>query len=362
MFCNGCALRLPGDSAFCSRCGKQLSAEEPGVPRRLASGSQQTIAGLIGSLAGGATRRLLRAGPKAWFAISVFLILLYAGSLLNNGTRQVRKVSSTPGQEQTKAAPVAPVNAPTIPPPKFRVYRSKLGQGTSVIVSSATSDEQLRRLLWLFREKVRSHRFPDVGITRPTSKQWGREGYLSGIISVYRGEKCADESFSDYRGPCTSTVEHQAAEYQWGLLVDGVFNTDADVATIYAPDRTPTEVFSYKDHWQLPAGVQADLAAQKSAEQAKATVEQLARKDYAEELHQRLRASGFDITVWARDENSQELALDSDIFKSTATRIEFLKSVLPRWRRDVCAAGFRQVRLIQGGVFSTGDAYSIGCK
>jgi hypothetical protein len=81
-----------------------------------------------------------------------------------------------------------------------------------------------------------------------------------------------------------------------------------------------------------------------------------------EELHSRLKASGFDITVWARDEQSEELALDSEMFKDTAARVEFLRSVLPKWRHDLCAAGFRQVRLIRGGLFSTGDAYSIGCK
>jgi hypothetical protein len=317
---------------------------------------------MVGSAAGGATRRLLRASPKAWFAVAIFLTLLYVGNQLSNGTKHETTLPSAPVPEQMKAETVAPVDAPTIPAPKFRVYRSKLDQGTSVIVAPATSDEQLRSLLWLFREKVRAHHFSDIGITRPTSKQWGKEGYLSGIISVYRGEKCADESFSDYQGPCTSTDEHQAAEYQWGLLVDGAFNTDADSASIYSPDRTLTEIFNYKDHWQLPVGLQADLASQKSADRAKAKVEQLTRKEFAEELHQRLRANGFDITVWARDENSQELALDSDIFKNTATRVEFLGSVLPKWRRDVCAAGFRQVRLIQGGIFSTGDAYSIGCK
>jgi uncharacterized membrane protein YvbJ len=148
MFCNGCGVQVPTDSAFCSRCGKQLFAERSSVSTRSAAHSPQTIGGVLGSAAGGATRSFLRAGPKAWFAVAILLILL----------------------------------------------------------------------------------------------------------------------------------------------------------------------------------------------------------------------GGFDITVWARDENSQELALDSDIFKNTATRVEFLSSVLPKWRRDVCAAGFRQVRLIQGGIFSTGDAYPIGCK
>lgn len=112
----------------------------------------------------------------------------------------------------------------------------------------------------------------------------------------------------------------------------------------------------------MPANLQAELDAEKKAQEEKGKVEQQTRKMFAELLQGRLKASGFDITVWAREEDAQELSLDSDIFKDTATRVEFLHQVLPTWRKDLCAAGFRQVRLIRGGMFSTGDAYSIGCK
>jgi hypothetical protein len=185
---------------------------------------------------------------------------------------------------------------------------------------------------------------------------------------VYRGETCAGENFSDYNGPCAGPGidGHEAAAYQWGLLVDGVFNSDADSGAVYLVnefnDRKLTEIFSYKDHWQLPAALQAEVDSKKQAAQEKGEMEQVSRKMFAEELQSRLKTSGFDITVWVRDEQSEELALDSDMFKDAASRVEFLRGVLPRWRRDLCAAGFRQVRLIRGGLFSTGDAYSIGCK
>ncbi len=231
-----------------------------------------------------------------------------------------------------------------------------------------TTDDQVKSLLWLFREKVRSHHFREIGLTHPTSKQWGKEGYLSGTISVYRGEKCAGEDFSDYNGPCVGPgiESHEAGAYQWGLLVDGVFNSDADSGTVYLVnefnDRKLSEIFSYKDHWQLPARLQAEVDTEKNAVQEKGKLEQVTRKLFAEQLQSRLRASGFDITVRASDEQSEELALDSDIFKDTATRVEFLRGVLPQWRHDLCSAGFRQLRLIRGGLFSTGDAYSVGCK
>ncbi len=80
-----------------------------------------------------------------------------------------------------------------------------------------------------------------------------RYSYLSGIISVYRGDKCADEQFNNYNGPCSGSgaESHEVAIYQWGLLVDGVFNTDADSGSIYLVnefnDRKLTEIFNYKE-------------------------------------------------------------------------------------------------------------------
>jgi hypothetical protein len=150
------------------------------------------------------------------------------------------------------------LNTVSAPPPSFRVYRSKIDEGTSVVVPTNTTDAQLRSLLWLLREKVRSHLFKEIGITQPTSKQWGKQGYLSGTISVYRGEKCAGEDFLDYHGPCVGAGidSHEVAAYQWGLLVDGAFNTDADSGMIYVEnefhDRKLLEIFTYKDHWQVP--------------------------------------------------------------------------------------------------------------
>ena len=295
---------------------------------------------------------------EAWLPSLMVLIVL--GLLSCNSSIQ-QQPHSAEAEKKTNVS--APVNRPPVPPPRFRVYRSKMDEGTSVVVSPTTTDEQLRSLLWFFREKVRSRHFKDIGINQPTSKQWGKNGYLSGTISVYRGEKCAGEYFLDYKGPCSGPDTHEAAFYQWGMLVDGVFNTDADSAGIYSDHgQNLTVVFDYKDNWQLPPSLQAELDEQKKLDQEKGKLGQVTRKMFAEQLQSRMKASGFDITVWAGDQQSEELVLDSDIFKDTATRVQFLHDVLPNWRHDLCTAGFRQVRLIRGGIFSTGDAYSIGCK
>ena len=360
MICNACGQQVPPGSTFCNRCGKPLPKET--LPRQPARSPEPTVAGQLGRVAGTATRIFIRAGPKAWLVAAFVVIVVLV--LFNVNTQQQPTTASRSAPEAEKTTePVATVNRPTEPPPKFRVYRSKMDEGTSVVVSPVATDEQLKSLLWLFRENVRSHHFKDIGMNSPTSLQWGKKGYLSGMITVYRGEKCAGENFPDTRGagPC-GQGDHSAAYYQWGLLVDGVFQTDADSAGVNSSDGTSTEIFSYKDHWQLPASLQAELDAERKTQQEQAKVEQQTRKAFAELLESRLTASGFDISVRAREEDAQELSLGSDIFKDTATRVEFLHQVLPTWRKDLCAAGFRQVRLIRGGMFSTGDAYSIGCK
>jgi hypothetical protein len=287
-------------------------------------------------------------------------VILFNTSNQNQQEPAAKQTSTKPDKAPEPA--VFP-NKPNIPPPKFRVYRSKLNEGTSVVVAPATTDEQLKSLLWLFREKVRSHRFKDIGITKPTSTHWGKKDYLAGTIDVFRGEKCANENFSDTTGvgPC-GRGEHSAAYYQWGLLVDGGSSrADADEAGIYSVGGDLIQIFDYKDNWQLPPELQAGLDEEKKAAATNEEFEKLAQKLFAEELEGRLRSTGFDITVRASDQ-SGELVLDSDIFKDTAKRVEFLGSVLPKWRPNLCKAGFKQVRLMRGGLFSTGDAYSMGCK
>jgi hypothetical protein len=41
--------------------------------------------------------------------------------------------------------------------------------------------------------------------------------------------------------------------------------------------------------------------------------------------------------------------------------VQFINSVLPAWRNDLCKVGFRQVKLRQGGTFDLGQDYSLRC-
>jgi hypothetical protein len=114
------------------------------------------------------------------------------------------------------------------------------------------SDEQLRSLLWYFRQKVRTGAFQDIGITQPTTMQYGKLGYAWGMLGIYRGEKCADENYiSDGEmaaagnlGPC-GYGEHDNGTYRWGIGGDPL----KDSGTIRAKNGDLVEVFNYKDNW-----------------------------------------------------------------------------------------------------------------
>lgn len=46
---------------------------------------------------------------------------------------------------------------PSAPPPKFQIYKYDPDGTVAIVVPVNTTDEQLKSLLWLFRERVRTH-------------------------------------------------------------------------------------------------------------------------------------------------------------------------------------------------------------
>ncbi len=157
-----------------------------------------------------------------------------------------------------KSVRVMMQNEAEAPPPTYRVYQSETDNVTAYIVAANTTDEQLKNLLWFFRKKVRAGAFSDIGITKPTSKNWGQYNYKAGMLLVYRGERCANEEFEDFSdeveafkaqvekgGPC-GYGEHYAAYYKWGFPPtnrDGFFDEGAvrdkngDVLLVFHPSR-----------------------------------------------------------------------------------------------------------------------------
>jgi hypothetical protein len=288
-------------------------------------------------------------GRFIFIAVTVLLAMWAVGIYQHSGDQRKQTTAEEPTPVST-----APTK-PTVPPPNFRIYRSDLLVGTSIVVSTNTTDEQLRSLLWLFREKVRSHRFNDIGITQPTSEQRGKKGYLSGMLTIYRGTKCAGELFSSSE-PC-GDGDHSVAIYQWGLLGDDhIFDSNKDSGAMVSADGTITEIFNYKDHWR-PEKTDVEKA-KEAKEEARQTNLEVVRQRYVNQLQNQLRGMGYDITV---SELGEKLILSCDIFKDTSNRVQFL-AIVRKSRRNLCEMGFRQVHLMHGGLFDLGNSYSLGCN
>jgi len=285
---------------------------------------------------------------RGLLAVALTVLAVMGTQGCKNRSEETAKVATSSSPSTTQPQIVRP----TVPPPQFRIYKFKTDEGVSVVVPVSTTDEQLKSLLWFFRDKVRSQKYRDIGLVRGTAKQWGNVGYWSGVISVYRGERCANEPFVDTVGPC-GYGEHDDASYQWGIDRDQ--NKDAGSIVIKGNDMV---VFDYHDGWQVAPEVSANIEQQSK-------LEQTAREDFAKSLQQRLTAMGYDITVWAHGQGSEQgnaLVLDSEIFKDTATRVKFINTVLPSWKKDLCRVGFRTVKLRRGSTFEMGQDYSLGCE
>jgi len=101
--------------------------------------------------------------------------------------------------------------------PHFEFFKMKTGQGLiSLVVPVTTTRGELISLLRFIQSRVQSGKFSELGINHPPDKRNGKLGYGAGIISIYRGSKCAGEQFTDDVGPC-GYGEHEVASYQWGV-------------------------------------------------------------------------------------------------------------------------------------------------
>lgn len=311
-FCTSCGTALTSNASFCHRCGRSatevVAAHAPVVPVEEAvrcpkCGSSQIHAERRGWRAStgfiGSSKIILtclrcghRSRPGDWQLFAnvanqsgttlsptsvaqstpqlpgkwgrdrqVALIILAVVALLcialavalqtedqsNAGGQAANAAAGTATNTNSSSSGQAVVER--IPPPKFRVFRSMTDQPTSYVVPVSTTDEQLKSLLWYFRIKVRAADFRAIGITRPTAKQWGRNGYSSGMLVVYRNAKCVSEAYeaTGKLGPC-GYGEHDDAYYQWGVSGDPY----KDEGGLTDKNGNATVVFDFKDNWHAP--------------------------------------------------------------------------------------------------------------
>jgi len=286
MYCAHCGNSIPSDSAFCTQCGKQLQSQSPTVVSGASSSRNAPRTAdddasrrrLLGCLVFSFVAILVFHNLAALPAVAAIILFFYSKQIpfpvayklgaigllivatIGAQIFYLRIEPTTDSADQTPAAPPSAAQAqstvpPGVPAPKFRLFRAKTDEQTTYIVPVNTTDDQLKSLLWLFRQKVRAGEFKEIGISQPTSKQWGKYGYRSGMLVVYRGEKCAHEGYISLAqpekgnlGPC-GYGEHDDAYYQWGIQADA----NKDEAGIRTKNGNTEVVFDFKDNWQLPA-------------------------------------------------------------------------------------------------------------
>ncbi len=231
MYCQQCGSVVDQNAQFCQSCGKlQSPGPSPVVPTMNASQASRQDA----------PSRKRPQSKILWLIVGGITMAVIAVIIIRSPSD-----GSAPPTDQGSAldsVSQTQIVRPSIPPPKFRIYKFKTGEPTSVVVPLKTTDEQLKSLLWFFREKIRSHQLGDIGLAQATAD------YVdSGILAIYRGEKCANENYVDTTSPC-GYGDHDDAYYQWGIEGDpskdtGGVRVKGDVSA----------VFDYNDGWR-PAG------------------------------------------------------------------------------------------------------------
>jgi hypothetical protein len=310
--------------------------------------------------------------------LTILLLVLFLGllsrSVINERSENTKTPTVKSNQTQSTATqqPSGTLSATkkqesnplTIPPPKFRVFKSKTDAQTTYIVAVDTPDEQLKSLLWLFREKVRAGRFTDIGITQPTAKQWGQYGYKSGMLEVYRGDKCANEAYISNAqlekgnlGPC-EYGEHDDAYYMWGVDAD----PNKDDAGIMTKNGNNVHVFDYKDNWHASSEVLQSQSEEEKEEWKVKQQEWEPRQRFAVQMTNTPNEKGLDVDASANEIDPKQLDFRSQLFKNTAFRESFLNKALPQIRRNLCNAGFRSIRILQESNSDAGQSYPLKCQ
>ena len=347
MFCPHCGADVGAGANFCSKCGKStavVAKPQATVPR------QRTLGSNIGYWIG--------RNPVLAIIITVVGIGLMSRALPKEEDQNTAHLQPA---VNSAISPKPTATLPKIPPPKFRLYKFKVNQAISYVVPIKTTDEQLKSLLWLFRQKVRTGGFIEIRITQPVSTQWGQHGYQSGMLLVYRGEKCANEQYisneeleKGHVGPC-GYGDHNDAYYQWGLDAD----PNKDGAAIMTKNGAYVQVFDYKDNWHT-----SSETLQKVDQKVKDQWNQdyTPRQQFAVAMTNEQNEEGIEIHAAANAGNPKQLDFESKLFNNHEFRQSFLTKVLPTMQANLCNAGFRSIRIVEEGDSDAGQSYPLKCS
>jgi hypothetical protein len=276
MFCGSCGHQNPNDGKFCQGCGRPIG----GIP--------------VGQFVPSSPNLVAQDSPKrkrsTLKTVGIIFLGLFVVSIVVNWI-----TGAGPSSSEKQGA--APSSRPTVDPAKFRIYRQELGFPVVAVVARDASDDQVKSLLWLFREKVRERRFAELGLKKPTSAKSSSDSYdfNSGMIEVFRGEKYANEPFSK-KGP----TKHPAdAAYQWGIDRD----PDKDDTVLNGANGSAIKVFDASDNWQIPEEEQQRVAAEKKSADRCTTEDPMSKLPADMVLYSWQNSR---LTVWSRYSRLQE--------------------------------------------------------
>jgi hypothetical protein len=271
-----------------------------------------------------------------FLAVALFLIGLFASLIPRSNERlpdTLGTATSSAGSAPARTASHEVHDAP----PAFKIFKEKDGI-VAVIVNPAVSRSELVSLLWHFRRKVQAHRFSELGLRSADTS--------SGGISVYRGSKYANETWST----AGAKGDHDAAWYQWGIEGD----RRKDAGEIKNAGGDSVTIFTYEDGWQLSTAEQQQLAERES-------LTRKMREQFARRLQAEYASVALDVSVFTHGDEAERLVFDSKAFEDRNIRVSFVGSVLPQLTKELCAAGFTTVGVRKGDIFTPTDWFSLKC-
>jgi hypothetical protein len=351
VYCQNCGAVLAQDANFCPSCGKpQTPASSPTV--------STTNAVQISPL--DALPRKRPQSKTVWLVMGGIILAVIAGIIGRSPSD-----SSTPSTQQSSTPDTAPQSQgnehdqhqAALKPPKYRVYKSTAEVGTAYIVAVGTTDDELKNLLWFFRNEVRTGRFGDIGIT-------GGQNNSSGMLLVYRGAKCANEQFLSIaqlekgnHGAC-GDGEHDDAYYQWGINGDPL----KDSGGIIAKDGDSTEIFNYEDNWH-PSSEVSQVVLDKAKESLHARQQEWEpRQRFAAQIANEFLRRKLAIDVSANADEPKELDFRSKLFRDATFRKTFTDTSVSKIRPDLCKAGFQNIRVLTEDESDAGQSYPLRCQ
>lgn len=150
---------------------------------------------------------------------------------------------------------------------------------------------------------------------------------------------------------------HDDAYYQWGLDADPY----KDAGAIVTENGDYAQVFDYKDNWHAPSERPRDVGqGTKEAWESKEQ-EWEPKQQFAVAMTNKLAEQGIDINVSANEMNPEQLDFKSKLFKDRTFQESFVTKILPQIRPNLCSAGFRSIRVLQGVDSDRGWTYQLHC-